>query len=147
MLSRKKTMHYRIKILVLFVLILCGCSGTRFSEKSAKSQDSYLLNQKPKVTADVVKFIDLREVDMDNDGKKEIVAIYYAGLNLRGVKILKVDVQAEKNVIFTKVFNTNDLRFEERKGLLTLIAKDQDSAGCGLNKFYVWDGTDFCQTI
>ncbi len=147
MFTRQNLIYYRIKILFVFVLILCGCSTAGFSGKSGKSEDNYSFNQKPKITADVIKFIDLKEFDLDNDGEKEIMAIYNAGLNLRGVKIIRVNSQADKTVIFTKVFNTNDLRFEARNGLFTLIVKDQDSAGCGLNKFYVWDGKDFCQTI
>lgn len=147
MSNRKKAFSYEVKVLCVFSLVLCGCTTARFSEKYDKSKDKYALNQRPRITEDVLKFIDLKEIDLDNDGEKEIVAIYNAGLNLSGIKIIRVNSQADKTVVFTKVFNTHALRLEVRKGVLTLIVKDQDSAGCGLNKFYVWDGKDFCQTI
>lgn len=145
--KRQNYIYYQIKILFVIILVLCGCSTLRLAEKSDKSKVKYTINQKPKITDDVLKFIDLKEIDLDNDGEKEIAAIYNAGLNLRGVKVIKINNPAGKSVIFAKVFNTNDLRFKVRKGLLTLIVRDRDSAGCGVNKFYVWEGEKFYQMI
>lgn len=99
--------------------------------------------RKFEVRGDVLSFIDLKEFDADKDGEKEIAAIYNAGLNLRGVKIIKINDQLGRNVIFSKVFNTNDLRLKVSHGLLSLMVKDQYSSGCGLNKFYIWDGKEF----
>lgn len=147
MRKRQREFFCGIRILFIMVFALCGCSAMRLSKKTGEAKESYVPNLTPKLREDVVRFIDLKELDLDNDGKKEIVAIYNAGLNLRGVKVIKDNVPADKNVIFAKVFNTNDLRFELRNGLPMLIAKDNNSAGCGLTKFYVWDGKGFIHTI
>lgn len=150
MKKRQNLIYYQTEILFMTILVLCGCSTIRFSEKSDKSDKSRVknaVNQEPKITDDVLNFIDLKEIDLDNDGGNEIAAIYNAGLNLRGVKVIKLNKQAGRRVIFAKVFNTNDLRFKVKKGVLTLIAKERDSAGCGLNKFYVWEGNEFHQII
>lgn len=150
MRKRKNYIVYRFQILFIAFLLLCGCSTIRFSgksDKSDKSNDKYAPNRKFEVREDVLSFIDLKEVDVDKDGEKEIVAIYNAGLNLRGVKVIKVNNQVGRNVIFTKVFNTNNLRLKVRQGLLILMVKDQYPAGCGLNKFYIWDGKEFSPEV
>ncbi len=147
MKKRQNHICYQTEILFMSILVLCGCSTIRFLEKSDKAKVKDAVNQEPKITDDILNFIDLKEIDLDNDGENEIAAIYNAGLNLRGVKVIKINSPAGRSVIFAKVFNTNDLRFKIRKGLLTLIVKDRDSSGCGVNKFYIWEGKKFCQMI
>lgn len=147
MYKRQNHIYYQFKILFVAILTLCGCSTIRPSGRADKSKAKNAIIQEPKITKDVLNFIDLKEIDLNNDGEKEIVAIYNAGLNLRGVKVIKINNQAGRKVIFSKVFNTNDLRFKVRNGVFTLIVKERDSAGCGLNKFYVWEGKEFRQMI
>ncbi len=143
MSKRQNYINRQYKILFVSVLVLCGCSTIRLSEKSDKSKAKDAVMQEPKIIDDVVSFIDLKEIDLDNDGEKEIVAIYNAGVNLRGVKVIKVNNSAGRKVICSKVFNTNDLRVKVRKGVFTLVVKDRNSMGCGINRFYVWEGEGF----
>ena len=148
MLKRQNHIYRQFKILFVSTLLLCGCSTIRLSEKPDKSKvKNAVIDNKPKITDGVVSFIDLKEIDLDNDGEKEIAAIYNAGPNLRGVKVIKVNNSAGRRVICVKLFNTNDLRFKIRKGVFTLIAKDRDSIGCGVNRFYVWEGEGFQQIL
>ncbi len=141
MCQRKMNHLCRIKLAVLLLLLLGGCRTTPPLDKADKDKYGYRL--KPRIVDGVLVFLDLQQIDLDNDGKKEIVGIYNAGLNLRGVKVIKENSQTDNKVIFSKVFNTNNLRIKIKKGVLTLIMKDRDSAGCGLTKFYHWDGKEF----
>lgn len=141
MCQRQMNSLCRIRLAVLLLLLLGGCSTTPPLDKADKSKYEYRL--KPRIVEGVLAFLDLQQIDLDNDGQKEIVGIYNAGLRLRGVKIIKENSQIDNKVIFSKVFNTNNLSVKVKNGVLTLIIKDRDSAGCGLTKFYHWDGKEF----
>lgn len=147
MLKGWNYIYFNFKILFVLFFVLCGCSTLRLSQESGKPQAKTEIIQIAELTDDVVSFIDLKEIDLDNDGENEMVAIYNAGLNLRGVKVIKLNNSTGRKVIFSKVFNTNDLRFKVKKGVGTLIVKYRNSAGCGWNKFYVWQGKEFSQFI
>ncbi len=126
---------FRIKILfVLMLFLLSGCITTpKASEPQAKKR----------VLDDVLVFRDLQQVDLDNDGKKEIVAIYATVVNSNGVKVIKFDNE-KGEVVFERVFNSQNLKFVMNGNIPTLIVEEIIPAtGSKLKSIYHWNGKAF----
>jgi len=125
-------------IRVLFIIIfLLGLSGGCSTIPPNKEEP------KKKITDGVVFFRDLRQIDLDKDGEKEIIAIYAASLNSSGVKVIKFD-KGRGNVIFERVFNTPNTGFEMKKGIPIITFEEIDQvAGSRFNGAYRWDGEAF----
>jgi hypothetical protein len=146
MRGNKGILICRLPVFPLALLFLSGCST--LSEKPAllpkappavspvKAQESR------KILDDVLVFLDLQEVDLDADGKKEIVAVYSAGENSSGVKVAKFD-NGKGSIIFNRIFNNKNTKLEIKNGIPCIISEDYDSAGRKLKRSYLWDGTTF----
>jgi len=99
--------------------------------------------QCPKVTQDVKVFRALRQIDLDNDGSKEIVAIYDTNSNVCGVKVLK-DVNGQAQIIFEQIFEDPAVRFEVIEGTPTILfCQAVQNTGYKIDRSYSWNGTTF----
>ncbi|MDD4895035.1 MAG: hypothetical protein PHW54_06980 [Candidatus Omnitrophica bacterium] len=123
---------------VLFISILFLSSGCLTPPKEHAPKKGVLNN--------VYVFRDLVQVDLDNDGQKEIIAIYTPALNSSGVKVIKF-YGDKGEVVFERNFDTPNLKFRMKGRAPTLIAEYKSEAtGCssGITKdFYRWDGNAF----
>jgi hypothetical protein len=96
-----------------------------------------------KVTQDVKVFRALQQIDLDNDGSKEIVAIYDTTANICGVKVLK-DVDNQAQIIFEQVFDDPNVKFEVVKGTpKILFCQPVQNTGYKVNRSYSWNGKTF----
>ena len=133
--KKQITAGFRIKI--LFVLTLFLLSGCITTSKAPEPQ------VKKRVLDDVLVFRDLQQVDLDNDGKKEIVAIYATAVNSSGVKVIKFD-KDKGDVVFEHVFNSPNVKFVMKGNIPTLIVEEIIPAtGCKLKNIYRWNGKAF----
>lgn len=96
--------------------------------------------------ADVLVFRDLQQVDLDNDGIKDIVAIYATSADSSGVKVIRFH-NSKGDVVFERVFDTPSVKFAMKDNVPTLIAEQTvEIAGCmsgRLKSIYYWDGKGF----
>lgn len=134
-----------VKILFLISFLLAGCTTTpkAVSPKAAAKQETPKQEIKKKFLDDILVFLDLQQVDLDKDGKKEVVAIYAAGSKSSGVRVIKFS-KDKGDVIFERIFNTPNTKFEVRKGIPTIISEEIDyTSGRRLKNTYHWDGKAF----
>jgi len=133
--KRQITDGFRIKI--LFVLTLFLLSGCVTTPKASKPE------VRKGVLDDVLVFRDLQQVDLDNDGTKDIIAVYSTALNLSGVRVIKFD-KDKGDVVFERVFNTPNVKFMMEDNIPTLIVEETiQAAGRKLKNIYRWDGKAF----
>lgn len=126
-----------IKILFIILFLLGGCATTMHPVKKKPSAKKELL-------ADVVVFKDLQQIDLDKDGDREIVALYATGSNSTGVRVIKINKQKGKRIIFDQIFNTPDVKFKLKNDTPSIVVRQPEYlAGCGLTKIYHWDGRAF----
>ncbi len=122
-----------IKILFIILFLLAGCATTMHRPPVKKD-----------VLADVKVFKDLQQIDLDNDGDKEIVALYVTDTNSTGIKVIKTNKEKGKHIVFERVFNTPNVKFRLKNGTPFLIVRQPEHVGgCGLTKVYHWDGMAF----
>lgn len=148
------------------LFFICGCSTVEKKtipltgpqqkkvekRKSAVKQDMNVEKNKiaavkkivkKKLTWDVITFRDLQQVDLDNDGEKDIVAVYVPSLNCSGVKVIRVTKQ-KGEVVFNKTFMTPNAKIEIKNGVPMIIIRDINLfAGLGAKKIYLWNGNTF----
>ncbi len=119
-----------IKAEVLFVVIFSLLSGCATPPKQ---------QPKKRILEDVLVFRDLQQVDLDNDGTKEIVAIYATSNNSTGVKVIKL-FDDNGNVVFERIFSTPDVKFwmKNKVGLLSVDSKSEPY-GRKIRSVYRWD--------
>jgi len=124
-------------LFVSILLLLSGCitpSGAPMPQARRGALD------------DVLVFRDLQQLDLDNDGIKDIVAIYAVSADSSGVKVIKFD-NSKGNVIFERVFDTPNLKFAMKDNAPILITEQKvEIAGCingRLKSIYRWDGKAF----
>jgi len=134
--KKQITAGFRIKI--LFVLILFLLSGCATTSKAPEPQ------ARKGVLDDVLVFRDLEQVDLDNDGKKEIVAIYSTAVNSSGVKVIKFH-NDKGDVVFERVFNnTPNVKFVMKDNIPSLVVEETGKIrGPKLKNIYRWDGKAF----
>ena len=134
----KRQLKNIFRMWILFISILFLSSGCLTPPKQPEPKKGVLNN--------VYVFRDLVQVDLDNDGEKEIVAIYTAALDSSGVKVIKFYGDKGK-VIFEHVFDTPNVKFVMKGKFPTIIAEYKGEAtGCssGITRhFYRWDGNAF----
>ncbi|MCK9594163.1 MAG: hypothetical protein PHH68_00755 [Candidatus Omnitrophica bacterium] len=128
-----------------FLLTAALSSGCVTASKKADTLPApgAAVPQPPKVTQDVKVFRVLQQIDLDNDGKKEIVAIYDTNSNVCGVKVLK-DVDDQAQIIFEQVFVDPGVKFEVVSGTpKILFCQPIQDTGYKMNRSYSWDGSTF----
>lgn len=128
-----------LKIEILFVFmffLLFGCKTMPTQQPAAKKG----------ALDDVLVFRDLQQVDLDNDGVKDIVAIYATPDNLSGVKAVRFH-DGKGEVVFEYIFDTPNVKFAMKDSKPTLIVEQKDEAtGCTggrIKSVYQWDGKAF----
>lgn len=138
--KKQLTVTNVIKILFITLFLLGGCSTTKSKTATLGVAKE---DVKRKVLDDVLIFLDLQQVDLDKDGKKEVVAIYAASSKSSGVRVIKFS-NDKGDVIFERIFNTPNTKFEVRKGIPTIISEEIDyTSGRRLKNTYHWDGKAF----
>ncbi len=134
--TQKKGIFRKRILSVILLLLLSGCVTLSKAPK---------IETQKKPLDNVLAFRDLRQVDLDNDGIKEIVAIYATNNNLSGVKVIKFhDEKGE--VIFERVFDSPDVKFQMKDNIPAIIVeKTNQNLGCtrGLEDIYRWNGKAF----
>jgi len=125
-------------IKILFVLTLFLLSGCITTSKAPEPQ------VKKRVLDDVLVFRDLQQVDLDNNGTKDIIAIYSTYVNSSGVKVIKFD-KDKGDVVFEHVFNNPpNVKFVMEGNIPTLIVEETIPAtGRKLKSIYRWNGKAF----
>jgi len=126
-------------LFVLMLFLLSGCvTPPKLKPLKPQARSSALDG--------VLVFRDLEQVDLDKDGKKEIVAIYTAGANSSGVKVIKF-YGDKGDVIFERIFNTPNVKFAIKDNNPCLIVEVTEQAtGCTTHRLkgvYRWDGKVF----
>ena len=152
----KRQMDLCLGIIIIFFipLIFGGCTTTTKKTGSVsvlKHKDTVLkrdiskhyIKKRNLIRYDVKVFRDLQELDLDNDGEKEIIAIYSTYINLGGVKVIKIN-DGEGAVIFKHLSSTPIIKFEVIKGIPTIMLEDIDFAsGHRVRKIYRWRDKSF----
>jgi hypothetical protein len=145
----------RGSVLVLFfaLMLSAGCSTTEekvagpATTKKVAGPAAAKEDMRKKFMPDAVVIYDLQEVDLDRDGRKEIVAIYMIDPHSTGVKVIKVDADQKENVIFKEVYKSSDVKFKMDRDSVMLVVKPQvkPRSGCAAvrGKLYRWDGSAF----
>lgn len=99
---------------------------------------------RPRFTDDVLVFRDLQYIDLNNDGTKEIVAIYETASGSTGVKVIKMKGNDHGEVLFKHLFIGSKVKFEAKGGLALIVVEESGSGICRrLKKSYYWDGSAF----
>ena len=134
--KKQITAGFRIKI--LFVLTLFLLSGCVTTSKAPKPE------VKKRVLDDVLVFRDLQQIDLDNNGTKDIIAVYSTNVNSSGVKVIKFD-KDKGDVVFERVFNNPpNVKFVMEDNIPTLIVEETIPAtGRKLKSIYRWNGKAF----
>jgi hypothetical protein len=102
------------------------------------------LKSKIKFTYDVLAFRDLKQIDLNHDGTKEILAIYTTKANLGGVGVIKIIDKKTGKIILKQTFNTANIKFRMNKDKPLILVKEKDYLfGWGMNRVYQWDGQAF----
>lgn len=129
----------KIEILFIFVLMLSFSFGCKTAPKQPPAVKKGILD-------DVLVFRDLQQVDLDNDGIKDVVAIYATADNLTGVKAI-ISRDGKGEVAFEDVFNTADVKLAMKDNRPALIVEQKnESTGCAdgrIKSVYQWDGKAF----
>ncbi|MFH1269492.1 MAG: hypothetical protein ABIH75_00345 [Candidatus Omnitrophota bacterium] len=121
-----------------FVLILFFLSACATSSRSPKT------GAKSKILHDVVVFRDLKQIDLDNDGTKDIIAIYSTNVNSSGVKVIKFHGD-KGDVIFERSFNNPPgvkLVMDQDTPML-IVERTNEASGRKIKDIYRWDGKSF----
>ncbi len=95
---------------------------------------------KPRLTFDVRYFFDIQFADLDEDGIKEIVALYNSGLGLVGIKAIKWHDDTG-SVMFSRVFAAEKGVLEVVDSGLVVRLQSPSMFGFGLkqNQALRWD--------
>ncbi len=96
-----------------------------------------------KLTDDVISFTDLQQIDLNKDGKNEIVALYIAKGDLSGVKVISADDGKCGNVLFRRIFDTKNAKLEIKDGIPVVMFEEFGPSGRLSKKTLVWDGVTF----
>lgn len=123
---------------ILFVSVLFLLSACATAPKAPQ------LQPRKGALDDVSAFRDLQQIDLDNDGIKEIVAIYATPANSSGVKVIKFD-KGKGDVLFEHVFTSSpNVKFVIQENTPTLIVEETiPAAGSKFKSIYRWDGKVF----
>lgn len=141
--KRRTIVASKLKILLVAMLFLSGCATAVNVPKT---------QPKKGVLDDVLVFKDLQKVDLDNDGQKEMVAIYTTNKsnNLVGVKVVKFQ-KDRGEIIFERIYNASKIEFTIKDNIPTIIVEHAvQSSGCASGKirsYYQWNGTAFAPTL
>lgn len=123
---------------ILFASVLFLLSGCATAPKAPRPQPG------KGALDDVLAFRDLEQIDLDDDGIKEIVAIYATPDNSRGVKVIKFH-KDKGDVAFEHVFtNSPNVKFVSQDNTPTLIVEETIPAtGRKSKSIYRWNGNAF----
>lgn len=99
---------------------------------------------KKSVLHDVLVFNDLKQIDLDGDGTKDIIAVYSSNSNSTGVKVIKFH-NDEGDVIFERSFNNPPgvkLIMEDDNPML-IVEMTNEATGRKMKDVYRWNGKAF----
>jgi len=140
MRSNQLFMRGKIYIFVL-LLILPGC----VTSKKGGPPPGEAVGKKMEISGDVMAFRDLQEIDLDGDGKKEIVAVYTTSSNSTGIKVIKTNENKKGVIVFEKKFELSpDIEFKVIENTPTITVKKTDPVTKKSSKEILrWDGKAF----
>jgi len=99
---------------------------------------------RPRFTDDVMVFSDLQYIDLNNDGTKEIVAIYKVKGGAIGVKVIKMKGNDYGEVVFKHIFSCLKVKFAVSGGIPAILTEENYPGTLRrLKKTYYWDGSAF----
>lgn len=136
----KKMVKSVIGFLFVIALMLSGCATERKSVVSRKGA-----GKSSAISEDVLVFRDLQQIDLDGDGKKEILAVYTTSSNSSGVKVIKINEREKGIMIFEKKFGLPpETEFKVIKETPAITVKKTDPISKKTSKeIYVWAGKAF----
>ena len=131
--------------LLLVLFFLSGCSTTK-DTKIPSQQLAHLaptIDKRDEFLEKVAVFRDLRQIDLDEDGREEMVAVYTSVDNATCVRVFRINNNRQE-LIFKETFATPDVSFHIQNGVPLLVYKEYDaSLRRRLNKIYHWTGERF----
>jgi len=131
---------YGIQFLLIALFLTVGCSTLN---KGVCQRSRPKMAQKKKITNDVLVFLDLQQIDLDQDRQNEIIAVYSTNMNATGVKVIKFHGKG-CDIIYHRSFNSQSTRLRIEKGTPIITVEGTDyPVGCGLKNTYIWDGKAF----
>lgn len=98
--------------------------------------------ERPKITDDIIIFNDLKQIDLDNDGKKDIIALYANNQDSKGVKVIKIK-NGQSAVIFNRIFGPKQIKLEVQNHTPVIIIKEGYSIFSHPKEIYRWNGKTF----
>lgn len=151
MAKRQIALLLALQIIFVVIFFSFGCSTLKkpvleTSVLKSKSEQGFSPELKRLLTDDVMVFVDLWQVDMDNDGQKDILALYNTDFYGRGVKVIKIDNGAG-SVIFKCFFAPRDIKIEMKKGIPLIVVNEENVLPwMSSRKVFVWNGEAFVST-
>ena len=94
------------------------------------------------LTYDVLGFLDLKQIDLDNDAQKDIIALYTNTEHLSSVKVIKVR-NNKGEVVYKQTMGNNDVRIDVENGMPVIIVKE--APFIFRNRILRWNGEAFVQ--
>ncbi len=129
--------------LAVFFFSGCATSPRKCSAKKSSTVHKKVSTKECFLTCDVVAFRDFIEADLDKDGVKEIIAVYYANNDSVGVKVIKADESGHR-VIFNKYYSCGDVSVTVENGLPVIsIKKSKCIVSYPKTIKYRWKGESF----
>jgi len=157
----KKPCDFTYRTIIFLLILLAGCltAGKKpltlnlpekqiivEPKRDTALKQNVLVKKKAKkeIMKDVLVFRDLKQIDLDGDGIKEIVAVCTTKSNLGAVKVIKIINEKIGNIISSQTFNTSNIKFRISKGSPFIFVKEKAYLfGLGLNSVYQWNGKTF----
>lgn len=123
-----------------FLLLPLFLSACATSAKDSRAHRKSVLH-------DVMVFNDLKQIDLDGDGTKDIIAVYSTNSNSSGVKVIKFH-NDDGEVIFERAFSNPPgvkLMMEGDTPIL-IVEMTNETTGRKIKDIYRWNGNAFVLT-
>lgn len=152
--------YYKITIVFLSLFLLCSCATSHKETGSAaiskektkqlNTRIQRIAQRKPfglrrsnankTLTGDVLVFLDLKQVDLDNDAQKDIIALYTNTEQLLSVKVIRVkDTGGE--VVYKEVIGKKHVKIDVKEDIPLIIIKEAPFVFG--NQVLRWNGETF----
>lgn len=129
--------------LAVFFFSGCATSPKKCTAKKNSAAHKGVSAKECFLTCDVLAFRDFIEADLDKDGVKEIVAVYYANNDSIGVKVIKADESGHR-IIFNKYYSCGDVSVAIDNGLPVIsVKKSKCIISYPKTVKYRWSGESF----
>jgi hypothetical protein len=144
MATRRIKFCYKIEIifLTLFLLYSCASVDKKTGSPLAKGRPFGLRKKAANktLTDDVLGFLDLKQIDLDNDAQKDIIALYTNTEHLSSVKVIKVR-NNQGEVVYKQTIGNRHVKIDVKSGTPVIIIKEAPFIFG--NRVLRWNGETF----